>query len=250
MPGRRRYTLARFDRLYLLSDLLRRSDRLTVPELARRLSVSERTIARDLAFLRDHDVPVEGQRGPAGGVRILSADRPVGRGVDLTDDEVAALWLAVWLTATRGGAEAADIGRSAFEKVEAALPADRRVRLRALAERVIVGDAAGRHLAEAAAPPQPGIVAALAQSFALGCRLQISYVDAGGRASERVVEPHALLVQVPLWYLLAVDQGHGEPRTFRLDRVQTAAAQLESRFVTLDPWGLFPELGEMGAKRR
>lgn len=242
--------MARFDRLYRLVDLLRQGRHTTVPELARRLGVSDRTIARDIAFLREQDVPVEGVLGRGGGVRILVSGQRATPRLDLSDQEVAALWLAVWLTASQGDPAAAEVGHSALEKIEQALPADRRDHLRALARRVLVGDAAARELAASAAPPRPGILAAVANAFAAERALWISYVDGEGRPSEREIDPHALLVQVPLWYLLAVDRAKSAPRTFRLDRVQRAEVLPETRYAALDPRSLFPELAEIGVGER
>ncbi len=242
--------MARFARLYRLVDLLRQGGHMTVPELARRLRVSDRTIARDIAFLREQDVPVEGVLGRGGGVRILASDHRETTRLDLTHEEVAALWLAVWLTASQRGLAAAEVGRSALEKIEQTLPADRREHLRALARRVLVGNAAARHLTASAAPPQPGIVSAVASAFATERALQISYVDAEGRPSKREIDPHALLIQAPLWYLLAVDRTKSAPRTFRLDRVEGAQVLPGTRYAAIDPRSLFPELASVGVGDR
>jgi predicted DNA-binding transcriptional regulator YafY len=45
------------------------------------------------------------------------------------------------------------------------------------------------------------------------------YSDREGRQSRRRVEPHGLLVEPPVWYVLARDIDKGEPRTFRMDRI-------------------------------
>jgi predicted DNA-binding transcriptional regulator YafY len=46
------------------------------------------------------------------------------------------------------------------------------------------------------------------------------------------MEPHALLINWPAWYLLAFDHLRGQPRTFRLDRflhVEVEAAMFRPR---------------------
>jgi hypothetical protein len=45
------------------------------------------------------------------------------------------------------------------------------------------------------------------------------YTDRVGKKSPRRVEPHGLLVETPVWYVLARDVDKGEPRTFRMDRI-------------------------------
>lgn len=44
------------------------------------------------------------------------------------------------------------------------------------------------------------------------------YVKEGGASSRRRLEPHALVINWPAWYLLGHDHLRGGPRTFRLDR--------------------------------
>lgn len=192
-------------------------------------------------------MPIEGAPGPSGGVRLLRAAAPPSVDLGLSDAEVAALWLSVWLTASASGADGAGPAVTAFEKIEARLPGDQRGRLRALARGVLVG-AAGRHLVAGTRPPGPTVVTALAAALARRCALTITYEDAEGRVTERSVEPHALLVQVPLWYLLAIDRKKGAPRSFRLDRVQQATVLNREPFASRDVGALFPELAEAGVK--
>jgi predicted DNA-binding transcriptional regulator YafY len=35
------------------------------------------------------------------------------------------------------------------------------------------------------------------------------------------VEPYGLVLQDGFWYLIGLDRGHGEPRTFRVDRIRS-----------------------------
>jgi len=44
-------------------------------------------------------------------------------------------------------------------------------------------------------------------------------VDRAGAETRRTIEPHGLLVQSPVWYILARDVEIREPRTFRMDRI-------------------------------
>jgi predicted DNA-binding transcriptional regulator YafY len=45
-----------------------------------------------------------------------------------------------------------------------------------------------------------------------------TYVREDGERAVRRLEPHALVINVPAWYLLAVDLERRATRTFRLDR--------------------------------
>ncbi len=70
-----------------LADLLRGRDATSIRELAEELGVGRRTLLRDLAALRERGLPITGEPGPGGGVR-LEGDRGItavhlfGRDVD------------------------------------------------------------------------------------------------------------------------------------------------------------------------
>ena len=57
-------------RLEALKSLLAERDYTTVADLAEELVVITRTLHRDLALLREMGVPVEGDRGTGGGLRL------------------------------------------------------------------------------------------------------------------------------------------------------------------------------------
>lgn len=215
--------------------------------LAERFSVSERTVARDLAALRRH-VVIEGTPGPRGGIRLIERHSAPAGALALTDEEAVALWLAVWATASRGGGIESQALR-AFEKVERALAPEPRARLRAISRRVFIGDAAGEHLVAAARPPRPSVVAALAGPLTKRTAARLTYEDAEGRRTVRSVEPHALLVQAPLMYLLAYDRDRAAPRMFRLDRIQRATSLDSAVTSRLDVWRVF-DLAVAGVRRR
>ena len=63
----------------------------------------------------------------------------------------------------------------------------------------------------------------------------------------RRVEPHGLLVETPVWYMLARDVDKSEPRMFRMDRVarprvlgdvvfRPDLALIRDQFPDLDRW--------------
>src|SRR5262245_65908629 len=84
--------MSRASRLMDLADLLRSRDETTVGSLARELGVSRRTLLRDLATLRGRGMPIRGEPGPGGGVR-MEGSRGV-TAVHVSAAEVVALWLA------------------------------------------------------------------------------------------------------------------------------------------------------------
>ena len=73
----------------------------------------------------------------------------------------------------------------------------------------------------------PELLAFVERSAFEGISLRFGYRDRNGRRSTRHVEPHDMLMQLPVWYLRARDIYLAAPRAFRMDRIADPA--LESR---------------------
>lgn len=220
--------MTRGDRLLDLADLLRGRAETTVAALAGELGVSRRTVLRDLALLRARGLPIRGEAGPGGGIRLEG-----GRGitaVHLALVEIVALWLAARLSREASQLPWNDAARSGLAKLLASLPAPRARELRALCGRVIVGPPASARVRERAAEPPPELLRLFEQAFTAGMGLGFGYTDREGRRSTRRIEPHGLLVETPVWYLLARDLDKDEPRTFRMDRINRPRLLPDRRF--------------------
>jgi len=204
----------------------------TVSHLANVLGVSERTVRRDLATLRATGMPITGEPGPGGGIRLQG---PRGlTAVHLAVDEVVALWLAARLAqAVRPVAGAVPWGHRAervLPKLLAALPKQRARALRDLCSRIYIGPPASDAVRVAAATGAPELLGLVERTSYEGCALRFSYHDRAGRLSTRFVEPHGVLVQLPVWYLLARDIAKAAPRAFRMDRISSPVAAMDHRF--------------------
>ena len=68
------------------------------------------------------------------------------------------------------------------------------------------------------------------RAFSDRCALGFHYTDQNGRRTLRRAEPHGLLVEPPVWYVLARDIDKREPRMFRMDRISRARLLPEDRF--------------------
>lgn len=209
--------MPRAERLLELADLLRARAETTVAALARELGVSARTVLRDLAALRERGLPITGEAGPGGGVRLEGARGVTA--VHLSLAEVIAIWLAARLSREASQLPWAEAARSGLAKLLASLPAKRARTLRALCRRVIVGPPASTDIRSSAGAPPPELLRFFEEAFSSGCGLGFHYTDREGRRSARRIEPHGLLVTPPVWYLLARDVEKGTPRTFRMDRI-------------------------------
>ncbi|MFG3257079.1 helix-turn-helix transcriptional regulator [Streptomyces sp. NPDC048172] len=197
-------------RLYALVEELRAAAPrpLTVAALAARFEVSARTVQRDLQTLMETGVPVRSVTGRGGGWSIdPEMTLPP---VHFTAGEAAALTAA--LAATGATTPYADAARTAAQKITASIAGPASAAARELAAR-IVALPTGRGSA---------VRTAVERALARNLVLRLSYTDAAGRASDRVVEPAGLLTADGRWYLIAWCRTRGAGRGFRLDRIVEA----------------------------
>lgn len=209
--------------------MLRAVDDTTVERLAEALGVTTRTVHRDLATLRDRGVPIEGTAGAGGGVRLLG-DRGI-TGVHLSVAEVVSLWLSARLSAAASQLPWSASARSALGKLLSSLSRARARELRRVLDRVIVGPSPSAATVASMDATSEALLGVVEQAFTLGCAMQFAYTDRNGRISRRRIQPHALFVQPPLWYLLAYDLDRRAPRTMRMDRVREPRVLRSETFV-------------------
>jgi proteasome accessory factor B len=182
----------------------------TVPTLARRLEVSERTIQRDLRALTETGAPVYNATGRGGGWYVDPAVTlpPIG----FTPRE--ALAVAAALAAGESSAPFADGIRGAMRKIVASLSGQALTGTQELAAQIVTVPGG----------VDPAVRTAVERAVTGHEVLWLSYLDSGGQASEREVEPVGLLTAGGRWYLLAWCRMRSAPRGFRLDRIQAAAS--------------------------
>lgn len=209
--------MTRADRVLGLEALLRGRGTTTVGALAEELGVSTRSVRRDLALLRERGIPIDAEAGPGGGVR-LAPMRGVAA-VHLGVAEVVALWLGATLAAGASGLPWSHASGSALGKLLASVPRERAAALRALARRVLVGPPATANVRAGSSVPPAELLTVIEIAFAQHVAIGFDYADRNGQHTARRVEPHGLLVQTPVWYVLARDVEKREPRMFRMDRI-------------------------------
>ena len=211
------HQMPRAERILQLTDMLHGRETTTVSDLAAELGVSRRTVLRDLASLRDRGMLIDGEAGPGGGVRLDGDRNQIPIRLSLT--EIVALWLSARLAA---GASDLPWGRDAHSgmaKLLGGLPTKKARALRALCRRVIVGQPASATVRAGAAGAPRELLGLFEEAFSHGVGLAFVYSNREGQQSRRSVEPHGLLVEPPVWYVLARDLDKREPRTFRMDRI-------------------------------
>jgi proteasome accessory factor B len=151
---------------------------------------------RDKAALRDIGVPIETEilaGGPYAGQTRYRIDRRAYELVDLdlADDEMRALQVAVAAAHT-------DAGQEALWKLGGTLGDQRPAVSVAIPER----------------PELPAIRAAVAARAPIEFRY---------RGEERTLDPWGLLLRGGFWYVIGHDHARGERRTFRVDRFDRGA---------------------------
>ncbi|MGR6918997.1 helix-turn-helix transcriptional regulator [[Actinomadura] parvosata] len=203
-------------RLLQLLSLLSARQSWTCAELAAQLEVTERTVRRDIARLRELGYGIESEMGPWGGYRL-------GPGTSVPPlilDEEEALAVAVGLRAAAfSGVSGSDqAALSALLKLRQVLPAR-------IADRLGELDAAFAHTAHPDdGQISPALLLGLATACRRGERTRLTYRDGGGATSTRRVDPYRLIYTGRRWYLLAYDVTREDWRTFRTDRIVDAAA--------------------------
>jgi predicted DNA-binding transcriptional regulator YafY len=66
----------------------------------------------------------------------------------------------------------------------------------------------------------PRLLQVFERCFNDGRVLAFVYSDREGSRTRRRVEPHAILIRAPVWYIIAWDLRRDAPRTFRMDRIR------------------------------
>ncbi|MEU3987972.1 WYL domain-containing protein [Streptomyces platensis] len=202
-------------RLYALVEELRAAAPrpLTVAALAARFEVSTRTVQRDLQTLMETGVPVRTTPGRGGGWSI-DPDMTLPP-IHFTTEEASAL--AVALAAADAVAPYAAAARTAAQKIAASMSGPASAAAQDLAARIVT----------LPSPAHATVRTAVEQSLTTHTVLRLSYTDAAGRVSDRVVEPAGLLTAKGRWYLIAWCRTRQAGRGFRLDRITAAAPTTE-----------------------
>jgi predicted DNA-binding transcriptional regulator YafY len=207
---------------------LRRTSVATVDELAVEVGVSRRTVLRDISALRDQGFVIHSECGPGGGLQL--EPRSVQTASQLSVVEVFALLISVAAMRNARTFPFSDLADSGLAKIEHALPPETVRELRALLDCLHVGRLSPLQDISGAGPVDPALLPAFELAFLQRRLLRFSYLDAKGARTDREVEPQAMLILPPLWYLVAWDPRRADFRHFRMDRISRPAVIDDSTF--------------------
>jgi predicted DNA-binding transcriptional regulator YafY len=212
----------RLRRLELLAAHLKQDEICTIRDLAELHNVSERTISRDIQLMRDQGLPIDADRGRGGGVR-LDRNWGVGR-LNLSYTEAVDLLISIAVAEQMNSPIfLANLG-SIRRQLVASFAPNKRNRVDSIKSRVLIGRTASTAVQETIAPSGSRIIQTLHRSFLNQNSIVIRYQDEGGRTTKREIEAHYIMLNYPVWYVLAVDHLRAAPRTFRCDRIVGAEA--------------------------
>jgi predicted DNA-binding transcriptional regulator YafY len=228
----RRDTKSRLVRLDELKGMLKDRDHVTAAQLASELSVSLRTLNRDLALLRDSGLPLESDSGRGGGLR-LARSWSLGR-LHLSQEEAVDLLLSMAIAEKLNSPLLLRQLASLRRKIVASFGEAYQDRIRLLRRRILVGTpATAQILAGYAAPSRLRLSPIVDAFFNLRC-IEIGYSDRNDMLTKREIEPQFLYYSAPIWYLLAFDLLRNDIRYFRVDRIKHVTV-LESSFRAARP---------------
>jgi predicted DNA-binding transcriptional regulator YafY len=185
---------------------------ITAPQLAERLSVSERTARRDVEHLRRIGYGIDGEAGRYGGY-VLSRGTKLPPLV-LDPDEAAAVALGLASNLGVSGLELA--AGTALAKVTETAPARARSTLVALGSAVRREDT-GRHASS------HRVLLTLAHACRQHEAVQLRQRPAGGGDERRItVQPHQLVKVGERWYLIGLAKGSATWGLYAVQRISRA----------------------------
>ena len=197
--------------------LLRRNGSSTVDDLAVEISASRRTVLRDIAALRDQGVVIHSESGRGGGLQL--DPESLQTTTRLSVAEVFALIISVAAMRAARSLPFSDLADAGLTKIEKTLPADKVRDLRRLLDCLYVGNLSPEQDVSTLGSADLDLLPAFETAFLQRLHLRFRYRDAKGQETVREVEPQAMLILPPLWYLVAWDFSRDGFRHFRMDRI-------------------------------
>ncbi len=202
--------MRRADRLMQVVHFLRRQRQaVTAQRIAEKFSVCARTVYRDIQDLLNAGVPIFGEAG---------VGYVIDKGYHLPPlmfdaEEIEALALGIGMVRSWTDEAFAAKADSAFEKIQAALPANRLHELEQLST---------FSMASAAKVPWRIDFSEFRECIRRRRCIRFDYSDQHGGTSRRTVRPLALVFFGPVWLLIAWCELRRDFRNFRLDRIDNA----------------------------
>lgn len=207
---------------------LRRNGTSTIDALAQEVGASRRTVLRDIRALRDEGYVIRSDVGRGGGLQL--DPQSMQTRAKLSVPEVFALLISVAAMRATGNLPFSELADAGLAKIEKALPADKVRDLRAFLDCLHIGQLSPLQDLSDMGRMSPELLPAFETAFLSRQVIRFDYRDAKGRRTQREVEPQAMLILPPLWYLVAWDPAREDFRHFRMDRISMPEAVAGTSF--------------------
>ncbi|WP_413664679.1 helix-turn-helix transcriptional regulator [Microbulbifer sp. ANSA003] len=207
---------------------LRRKGTLTIADLAAEVGASRRTVLRDISSLRDEGFVIRSEPGPGGGLQL--DPQSVQTTARLSVAEIFALLISVASVRAAGSLPFSDLADAGLAKIEKALPVDKVRDLRRFMDCLYIGKLSPEVDVSNVGEMSPLLLPTFETAFLQRLYLSFQYRDAKGAVTSRVVEPQAMLILPPVWYLVAWDPARNDFRHFRMDRISQPEYLLDKKF--------------------
>jgi predicted DNA-binding transcriptional regulator YafY len=200
---------------------LRRSGTATVDALAADVGASRRTVLRDIVALRDQGFVIHAEPGRGGGLQLDPQSMQTTARLAVT--EVFALLISVAAMRAAGYLPFSGLADAGLAKIEKTLPPEKVRDLRRFLNCLHVGKLSPLQDVSDIGMIDADLLPMFETAFLERLHLRFRYRDAKGQETAREVEPQAMLILPPLWYLVAWDPARADFRHFRMDRISHPA---------------------------
>ncbi len=207
---------------------LRRNGTSTINALAEEVGISRRTVLRDISALRDEGYVIHSDVGRGGGLQL--DPQSMQTTAKLSVPEVFALLISVAAMRAAGNLPFSELADAGLAKIEKSLPADKVRDLRAFLDCLHIGQLSPFQDLSDMGKMDRDLLSAFETAFLQREFIRFDYRDAQGRPTQREVEPQAMLILPPLWYLVGWDPQREDFRHFRMDRISHPEAVAGKRF--------------------
>ncbi|MBT9248035.1 WYL domain-containing protein (plasmid) [Gemmobacter fulvus] len=197
--------------------MLRRNGTSTIKTLAEEVGTSRRTVLRDIIALRNQGYVIHSDVGRGGGLQL--DPQSVQTNARLSVPEVFALLISVAAMRAAGNLPFSELADAGLAKIEKSLPGDKVKDLRAFLDCLHIGKLSPLQNLSDMGKMDRDLLPAFEKAFLQREFIRFDYRDAKGQLTRREVEPQAMLILPPLWYLVGWDPGREDFRHFRMDRI-------------------------------
>ena len=211
---------SRIERRDRLIGLLRSQDYWKTSELREHMDISQRTLMRELAELKDAGYPIESDRGRGGGIR-LSGRWGVER-LLLSHKEVVELVLSLAVMESLNLPLLTGNIESIKQRLYQTFPLKQRSVVSNIRKRILVNKNAKTNIVSHLSAPLQDISENISESFFRQRCLKVEYRSDSGELTKRTIEAHYIMLSWPVWYIVAWDHLRLSSRVFRIDRIVSA----------------------------